>query len=173
MLLRFVAPTLASLDDIEAELLFCPVWSDVRPSHGTAGLCDFRMGGAISSLERRGLITGELGEVVLLPAKPKLSFERLVLFGSGPKAGFGESAFVSVVRRMLTTMDGFGARAGVVELPGRADALLPAEATADLLLAEAGRGRAHDVWFLVEGVEAQQRIGTHLADKRRRVRRAP
>jgi hypothetical protein len=48
MELRFVSPELASLDDLDAEVLACAIWSDARPSHGVAGLADFRMAGRIS-----------------------------------------------------------------------------------------------------------------------------
>ncbi len=69
MELRFVPPQLASLDELDAEVLACPVWSDARPVHGLAGLCDWRLAGRISDLERKSLVTGALGEVVLLPGK--------------------------------------------------------------------------------------------------------
>src|SRR5262249_17344054 len=78
--LRFVPPELARLDEIDCEVLACTVWSDVRPSHGLAGLCDWRLGGRLSDLERRGLVTGALGEVVLVPGKPRLTFDKLLVF---------------------------------------------------------------------------------------------
>src|SRR4051794_5956982 len=103
MELRFVAPQLSAFDEIDSEVLACAVWSDARPSHGVAGLCDWRLGGRVSELERRGLITGELGEVVLLPGKPRLSFDKLLLFGAGLRAAFDEEAFERVVLAMLAT----------------------------------------------------------------------
>ena len=48
--LRFVTPELPRLDEIDSEVLACAVWSDARPSHGVAGLCDWRLGGRISDL---------------------------------------------------------------------------------------------------------------------------
>ncbi len=171
MELRFVSPELARLDEIDSEVLACSVWSDVRPSHGLAGLCDWRLGGRLSELERRGLCTGALGEVVLLPGKPRLTFDQLLVFGAGPRASFGEEAFRATVLQMLSTMEGLLARASVVELPGRHDGLITAERAADLLLACAGRRREHDVWTLVEGADGRQRITQHMIEERRRVRR--
>ncbi len=171
MELRFITPELASLDEIDSEVLACAVWSDARPSHGVAGLCDWRLAGRISDLERRGLITGDLGEVVLLPGKPRLTFDKLILFGAGPRASFDEEAFRDIILRMLDTMEDLCARASVVELPGRHDSLIAAERAADILLACAGRKEEHDVWTLVEDGDGRQRITQHMIEERRRVRR--
>jgi hypothetical protein len=169
--LRFVTPELARLDEIDSEVLACTVWSDVRPSHGVAGLCDWRLGGHLSDLERRGLVRGTLGEVVLVPGKPKLTFDKLLLFGAGARASFDEEAFRAVVLSMLATMEGLLARVSVVELPGRHDELITAERAADILLACAGRKPEHDAWTLVEGHEGRQRVMQHMIEERRRVRR--
>lgn len=171
MELRFVTPELARLDEIDSEVLACSVWSDARPSHGLAGLCDFRLAGRVSALERRGLVTGDLGEVVLLPGKPRLTFDKLLVFGAGPRATFDEETFRAVVLEMLATMEGLSARASVVELPGRHEDLIPAERAADILLACAGRRPEHDVWTLVEDIDGKQRITQHMIEERRRVRR--
>ena len=172
MELRFITPELSRLDEIDSEVLACAVWSDVRPSHGLAGLCDWRLGGRLSDLERRGLVTGALGEVVLLPGKPRLTFDKLLVFGAGPRASFGEEAFRVLVLRMLATMEGLLARASVVELPGRHDGLIAADRAADILLACAGRKPDHDAWTLVEDLEGKRRIVQHMIEERRRVRRA-
>jgi len=169
--LRFVTPQLASLDEIDSEVLAGTVWSDARPSHGLAGLCDFRLAGRISDLQRRGHITGELGEVVLLPGKPRLTFDKLILFGLGSRGEFTEEVFRDVVVSMLRTMESLSARASVVELPGRHDNLIAAERAADILLACAGRNAEHDVWTLVEGADGRQRITQLMIEERRRVRR--
>lgn len=171
MELRFVAPELARLDELDSEVLACSVWSDARPSHGLAGLCDWRLGGRVSDLERRGLITGALGEVVLLPGKPRLTFDKLLVFGAGPRSAFDEEAFRAVVQRMLTALEGLAARVSVVELPGRHDGLIAADRAADILLACAGRTLEHDAWTLVEDHDGRQRIVQHMIEERRRVRR--
>lgn len=171
MELRFVPPSLQSLDALDAEVLACSPWSDARPVHGVAGLCDWRLGGRIADLQRRGLVTGDVGEVVLIPGKPRLGFDKLILFGAGPRAAFDEGAFRDVVLRMLETMAGLCARLPVVELPGRHEGLIPAERAADVLLRCAGREREDHVWTLVERSEGQQQITQHMIEQRRRVRR--
>lgn len=164
MELRFVHPSLTHLDELDSEVLMCSVWSDTRPSHGVAGLCDFRLGGWISSLERRGGITGELGEAVLLPAKPRLSFDKIVLFGAGPRASFGERVLELLVERIFRCADDLGARGVVLELPGRHDNLVPADRAADILLSAVGREREYDVWTLVETAEGRQLVMQHTEE---------
>ncbi len=168
--LRFVHPSLTHLDELDSEVLMCSVWSDTRPSHGVAGLCDFRLGGWISSLERRGRITGELGEAVLLPGKPRLPFEKLVIFGAGPRAAFDERVMEVLAERILRAANDLGARAVVLELPGRHDSLIPAERAAEILLEAVGRERQYDVWTLVETADGRQRV-MQLAEDLRRIRR--
>lgn len=171
MELRFVSPELSHLDEIDSEVLACTVWSDVRPAHGLAGLCDWRLGGRLSELMRRGLCTGALGEVVLLPGKPRLTFDKLLVFGAGPRASFREETFRTLVLQMLSTMEGLLSRASVVELPGRHEGLIAADRAADVLLACAGRKPEHDAWTLVEDADGKQRIVQHMIEERRRVRR--
>jgi hypothetical protein len=171
MELRFVNAELASLDELDTEILACAVWSDARPVHGVAGLCDWRLSGGVSALLRNGFVTGALGEVVMLPGKPRLAFDKLLFFGAGPRASFDEDAFRKVTLHMLSVMEGLCARVVVVELPGRHDEIIAAERAADILLASAGRKREHDVWTLVEGADGRQRITQHMIEERRRVRR--
>ncbi len=171
MELKFVSRELSSLDDLDMEVLACPVWSDKRPVHGVAGLCDFRLLGRISDLQRRKMVTGTLLEQVLLPGKPRLTFDKVILFGAGPYAGFQEETFRLIVERILSTMEGLAARTAVVELPGRREGLISAEAAAEILLSAAGRGRAHDMWILVEDADGRQRMMQHMIEAKRRVRR--
>lgn len=167
MELRFVHPSLTHLDDLDTEVLMFSVWSDTRPSHGIAGLCDFRLGGWISSLERKGSITGELGETVLLPGKPRLPFEKLVIFGAGPRASFDERVLEVLATSIMRTANDLGARAVVLELPGRHDGLIAADRAADILLSAVGREREFDVWTLVETADGRQRVMQHTEELRR------
>jgi hypothetical protein len=170
--LRFIAPELARLDEIDAEVLACSVWSDVRPSHGAAGLCDFRLGGRVSELQRRGLLRGTFAEVVMIPGRPRLTFDKVVILGAGSRASFSETAYRTLVRNLLTIMEGLLARAVVAELPGRADELISADRAADILLDCAARKPDHGAWTLLEGAIGKQRIVEHMIEERRRVRRA-
>ena len=171
MELRFVSPVLHDLDTLESEVLACTVWQDVRPSDGVAGLCDWRLAGRISKLQREGYLSGARNEVMLVPGRPRMSFEKLLLFGAGARDRFDETVFSSVVRHMLAVIDGLHAHQVVVELPGRQAGLVAADRAADMLLEAAGRGREQSVWVLVEDTDARRRITQHMIEERRRVRR--
>jgi hypothetical protein len=170
--LHFVAPVLAELDTLESEVIACSLWQDVRPSEGVAGLCDWRLGGRISRLLRRGLLTGEPGEVMMVPGRPRLGFDKILLFGAGERARFDLGRLDQIARHMLGTLEGLSTRIAVLELPGRQSDLVGAEQAADLLLAAArgARGR-YDALTLVEDADGRRRIEQHLVDQRRRVRR--
>ncbi len=172
--LHFVSPSLNELDGLEAEVLACSVWQDVRPCDGVASLCDWRFAGRLAALQRSGFLSGELGEVLLVPGRPRMSFDKILLFGAGPRHAFDEARFVRVLGRMLATITGLCARMAVVELPGRQSDLIAAERAADMLLEAATntktRGR-YDAWTLIEDSNARRRIEQHMVEERRRIRR--
>lgn len=170
MELLFTTPELRKLDLAATEVLVAAVAADERPPHGIAGLVDWRLVGRVSAVLKSGFLRGDVGEVLLLPGKPKLPFDKVVLFGIGERSAFDEHVYRAVVGRMLRTLEGLRARTAVVELPGRhLDAIAP-ERAADILLESAGGSQAHDVWTLVEPTEAQRVITQHMIQERRRVR---
>ncbi len=168
--LRFITPQLRRLDLAGTEVLVACLVQGERPPHGVPGLVDWRLAGRVSRLVQSGFATGEVGEVVLVPGKPKLPFDKILLFGVGPHEQFSERVFRNVVQKMLRTLEGLRARTAVVELPGRhVDAIAP-ERAADILLENAGGKQEHDVWTLVEPSSAQRVITQHMIQERRRVR---
>lgn len=168
--LRFTTPELRKLDLLGTEVIVSTLAADDRPPHGVSGLLDFRLAGRISRALASGFATGRVGEVLLVPGKPKLPFDKIVLFGIGKQSDFNEPVFRAVVDKILRTLEGLRARTAVVELPGRHfDAISP-ERAADILLESAGGAKEHDVWTLVEPLEAQRAITQHMIQERRRVR---
>jgi hypothetical protein len=169
--LRFASPSLRRLDEAGTEVLVAGVFDDERPPHGLAGLVDYRLSGRVSALLERGFFTAAAGEVVLVPGKPKLPFDKLVLFGLGPRAGFQERAYRAAIDHVLMTLEGLRARTALVELPGRHVNALGAERAVELLI-EAVDGRLeHDAWTLVDDADAQRVIAQLVARERRRLRR--
>jgi Cytosol aminopeptidase family, N-terminal domain len=168
--LRFIPPSLRKLDLSGTEVLVAGLLPGERPPRGVAGLCDWRWGGRLSRLVLAGFATGELGEVLLLSGRPKLPFDKVILFGVGERGDFSELVFRVVVERMLTTLEGLRARTAVVELPGRHFSGISPERAADILLEIAGARPEHDVWTLVEPTEAQRAITQQTILERRRVR---
>jgi hypothetical protein len=168
--LRFANPSLRRLDLFGTEVLVAALASDERPLRGLAGMVDWRFAGRLSRLLESGFATGSAGEVLLVPGKPKLPFDKVVLFGIGQVTAFDEAVFRAVVEKMLTTLAGLRSRTAVVELPGRHIGAISAERAADILLEMAGNRREHDVWTLVETPEGQRAITQHLIQERRRIR---
>src|SRR5688572_2356614 len=170
--LRFTQPDLRKLDLTGTEVLVCSLVPGERPPRGVAGLCDYRLGGRISGLVKSRFATGALGEVVLVPGRPKLVFDKILLFGTGEARDFSELVFRALVERILGTLSGLKARTAVVELPGRHFGGISAERAADILLEMAGTRTEHDVWTLIEPLDAQKVITQQTILERRRVRQA-
>jgi len=171
MELRFVTPELRRLDELQSEVLACGVFLDERPHHGTAGLVDWRLSGLVSRLIRRAFVTGKRGEVVMLPLRPKMPFDKALLFGLGPRSDFDNDVFRAVTEHMLAVMEGLCARSAVVELPGRHRSAVDAELASDILFELAGGRPEHDIWTLIETSEDQKRIAARVSEQRRRDRR--
>lgn len=170
--LRFISPHLRRLDCASTEVLVASVLEDERPAHGVAGLVDWRLCGQLSRLMLSGFVTGKLDEVVLLPGKPQLPFDKLLFFGLGKRSDFGERVYRHSVLKILSTLEGMRARTAVVELPGRHFNGLPAELSAAILLELSQERPGHDVWTLVDNAEAQRLISQQLVHERRRIRQA-
>ena len=168
MELRFVRPELAELDRVGMEVLVAATFRDERPPRGVAGLYDWRSAGRLSRWMLDGFVTGDLGEVWMTPARPRLPFDKLILFGAGNVDEFDDSIFCALVERMLATMQGLRARAVVAQLPGRHLNVVSAERAADVLLELGANQTDHDVWTLVESELGQKAIADHLLQKRRR-----
>lgn len=89
------------LDRIKTDIAIIPVFEDVRPLRGAAGIVDWRLGGFISHLIKENRFHGEFEEVLLMPTKHRLLARQLILFGVGPQQGFSEYLLPAVYRRML------------------------------------------------------------------------
>jgi hypothetical protein len=117
--IRFFSPALRHLDEASAEVAVGSLWQDERPMRGFAGLLDWRLCGRLSALLASGFVRGEAGEVLLVPGKPHVPFEKILLVGLGPRASFDEEVFRRGVQRMASALEGLRVRRAVVELPGR------------------------------------------------------
>jgi hypothetical protein len=170
MELRFSPPELRQLDDLSVELCACGLWSDERPARGLAGLLDWRLAGRLSALLRAGFVTGEAGEALLIPGKPHVSFEKVLVLGLGARAAFDDGAYRAALDHLGRTLVRLRVRRAVVELPGRSvDAIAPENAVA-MALEALGASPDHDLWWMVEPPEAQRRIEQRAAAERRRPR---
>jgi hypothetical protein len=169
--LRFVPRVLRQLDDVSAEVIACGIYRDERPLTGLAGLLDWRLAGRLSRLVKEGFLVGEVGELLAMPVRPRLPFDKLLVAGLGPKSSFGEGAFRTVLERTMNALSGLHVKKAVVELPGRGDAAITAERAADILLDLIGDDE-RDALTFVEDPSDQQRIEKHAEARRRSALRA-
>jgi hypothetical protein len=170
--LRFLAPELRHLDEAGVELCACSIWSNERPMRGFAGLLDWRLGGRLSALLKSGFMRGDFGEALLVPGKPQLPFEKVLLFGLGERHAFGDATFRRAVVRIAQALEGIRVRRAVVELPGRAGGAIDPEHAITLMLECVGASPEHDAWWLVEDAASQRLVEQRAAEERRRVRSA-
>jgi hypothetical protein len=169
--LRFVARDLRRLDEASAEVLACGIYRDERPLAGLAGLLDWRLAGRLSRLAKQGFLVGEVGELLAVPVRPRLPFDKILVAGLGPRATFGDTTFRKVLERTLSALDGLHVKKAIVELPGRGDDAITAERAAELLLDQVGDDDRDELTF-VEDPAARERIEMHAQERRRSALRA-
>ncbi|MGB5283245.1 MAG: M17 family peptidase N-terminal domain-containing protein, partial [Polyangiales bacterium] len=87
----FVSAAPRSLDELQAELIVLPFFSDERPLAGAAGLIDWRLCGALSRKLMAGYLDGSFGEKALLTNPGTLKSEGLLLVGLGDSSAFDRS----------------------------------------------------------------------------------
>src|SRR5271166_6559588 len=154
--LGFLAPEARRLGEPSVELCACCIWSDQRPMGGLAGLLDWRLGGRLSALLKSGFVTGEKGEALLVPGKPHVPFEKVLMLGLGPCAGFDEPRFREAMDHVARALVGLRVRRCVIELPGRASDAIDPERAMALTLEGVSSSPEHDAWWIVDTPAAQK-----------------
>ncbi len=169
--LRFVPRALRSIDEVSAEVIACGVYRDERPLGGLAGLLDWRLAGRLSRLAKQGFLVGDVGELLALPVRPRLPFDKLIVAGLGPRGAFGEATFKKVLERTLDGLEGLHVKKAVVELPGRGDDAISVDRAAEILL-DLISDDERDALTFVEDPPDQQRIEKRAQERRRSALRA-
>jgi hypothetical protein len=172
--LRFVAPDLRRLDEAGSEVVVCGLWKDRRPLTGLACLLDWRLAGRLSRLAKKGFLVGDVGEVLVVPARPRLPFDKLLACGLGARASFDDTTFRAVLTRILDALAGLSVKKAVIELPGRGDEGVVPEHAAEILLDVIGESAhdEHDALCFVEHPEGQRRIEKYAQERHRTALRA-
>lgn len=161
---RFVAPDLRRLDEASAEIVACGIYKDERPLRGLAGLLDWRLAGRLSRLAKESFLLGDGGEVLALPVRPRLPFDKALVVGLGPRASFNEATCRKALARILDALSGLHVKKAVVELPGRGDDALTPEQAADVLFDAV----TNDALVIVDRPDAQKKIEARIQEKRQR-----
>ena len=170
MELRFVAPALSALDGLRCDALIVPIAEDERPLRRTAGLVDWRLAGALSRLASRGVVRGAVGERILVPARPRLAVDKVVLLGTGASAAFDDAVFVATIAAAIDVLAGLRARTAALALPGRAIERIGPERALELFLEHAADPLSRDEITILDGADAQRVMLPVLERARRRAR---
>ncbi|HXU80925.1 MAG TPA: M17 family peptidase N-terminal domain-containing protein [Polyangia bacterium] len=115
-----------------ADLCLAPVFSDVRPLRGVAGLVDWRLNGHLSDRLREERFTGERGERLLLPTR-RLPWKAVLALGLGSTRDFDDSRFGEALDIAFSVGKGLGASTMAAGLPGRDTGKVDPERAATLL----------------------------------------
>jgi len=122
----FISATLESLDELQAEVLVLPYFSDERPLRGAAGLIDWRLCGALSRKLLAGYLDGRFGDKALVAAPAKLKVEALLLVGLGKSADFDVDKAADACRSIAEALSHADLSTAALVLPGRSMDLIGA-----------------------------------------------
>jgi len=129
------------------DALVVPVWSDVRPLRGAAGLLDWRLCGRLSQMIREGRVSGALHEKLLLVTN-RIPWRRVLAIGIGVSTAFDEDAFRSTIDCSLQALRGIGASSVAMALPGRdVDLIRPDRAVRQFMAALAQSEETGGAWL--------------------------
>ncbi len=111
----------------------------------------------------------------MLPGRPRVPFDKVLLVGCGPSVGFDEAAEKAVVEAVAKTLEGLRLRSFVMSLPGRGKGVLgAAEAMRRFLAAASGDGRFDEVLVLDDPDALRAMVPVVEADRQRsRAQREP
>jgi hypothetical protein len=123
------------------DLFVVPVWSDVRPLRGAAGLLDWRLNGRLSQCLRDERFTGEPAERLLLPTR-RIPWRAILALGLGSARDFDDDRFRGALDTAFTVMRGLGLSTMATALPGRETGRIDPERAATLFR-EAAHNRDH------------------------------
>ncbi len=167
--LRYVSADLRKLDRTAADAICVSFFDDERPLRGAAGLVDWRLCGLLSRSIERGQVSGAEGEVTLLPARPRLPFDKVFSFGLGPAAGFGPERYRAALERIFETLERARVHTVVLALPGRSTNRIEPDRAAELFWAVAHERAQGDDIVLVDDPESQKALAAVLDRQRKRI----
>ena len=162
--------SLRAVDETHGEVLALGFYRDVRPFRGLLGQVDDRLLGCFSRLAANGFMRGDLGEVTLVPGRPRLPYDKILAVGLGPLASFDDNAFASALATITKTLHGLRTRRAAIELPGRANERITPEHALARILALPDPDLAFDAVTFIEDPEGERRMRERAAEERRRTR---
>jgi hypothetical protein len=145
------------------DAMVVPIWADVRPLRGAAGLVDWRLCGRLSQVLRDGRLEGTPGEKLLLVTN-RIRWKRVLAIGVGDSNEFGGESFRRAVDCGLQALRGIGASKVAIALPGRDIDIFPADEAVRQFLdamadSEQGSGPWLDSVVLIDTPAAAKAMG--------------
>jgi hypothetical protein len=128
------------------DVMVVPIWSDVRPLRGVAGLLDWRLCGKISQMIREGRVSGAAGEKLLL-VTGRVPWRRVLGIGAGPSDVFGDGACKAILRCAVDAARGIGGERVAIALPGRDLELLKADRAMRHLIESLANSEGRGAWL--------------------------
>jgi leucyl aminopeptidase len=168
----FVSATARSLDELEAEIIVLPFFSDERPLCGAAGLLDWRLCGALSRKLMAGYLDGSFGQKALLTAPPKLKSDRLLLVGLGESRAFDNEVAQRACALIVEALTKAQVSNAALVLPGRSMSLLPALEAMQIWLDASPHDGSLEEISIIERVEEHRALDS-LFDSLRRQAESP
>lgn len=149
------------------DVIVVPIWTNVRPLRGTAGLVDWRLCGKVSQVIREGRLSGALGEKLLLVTN-RLRWRRVLIVGLGETDAFTSDTSRAAIDFSLQALHGIGSSNIAIALPGRdMDLVATDEAFRQLRDAIAASERSGGAWLdgvvVIDTPAASKVIGSALA----------
>jgi leucyl aminopeptidase len=120
------------------DALIVPIWKDVRPLRGAAGMLDWRLNGKLSTWLKTGRLDGSAGEKMLF-LTDRVVWGRVLTLGLGEAANFAESELRASLATAFEALRGIGARAAAIALPGRDAVRISPDQALRILLSEVER----------------------------------
>jgi hypothetical protein len=129
------------------DALVVPVWRDLRPLRGAAGLLDWRLCGRLSQMIRDGRLFGDPKEKLLL-VTGRVPWKRVLAVGIGESTSFDEDSFRLAIDCTLEALRGIGAGSVAIALPGRdIDRIRPDRAMRQFVDAVAEHHQTCGIWL--------------------------
>jgi len=165
MKIAFVPPDLRRLDQLRCDVLALSLFAGERPLRGAAGLVDWRLCGRLSRLVAAGRVVGAAGETTLLPPRPRLPFDKLLLLGLGEPADFDEAAYARALRQTFAALASMKTHSLAIALPGRATGAIEPDKAVTALLDLASEAEQQDDIVLIEDAEGSKVMAALVAKR--------
>ncbi|MBI2898082.1 MAG: hypothetical protein HYY06_31300 [Deltaproteobacteria bacterium] len=168
MRINFVPAELRRLDLLRSDVLALSLFEDERPLRGAAGLVDWRLCGRLSRLLETGRLRGSAPEITLVPPRPRLPFDKLLLVGLGRSADFSAATFAAAMEQTFEALRSMRTHSSVMSLPGRATGRIPPEQAIQLFVEIAAAHDHQDEVTLIEDLESQKLLAPLVDQHRKR-----